>query len=182
MDFKYIERLAIKSKEGDEHSKELLSEEFKPLIINLANKYHIPGYDFNDLMGECYKSLFIALEKYQTDKHRFVAFATVSIQNSLKVLLRNSKRREEKLITSEHLDDSLEDEDNFEEGFCDKDFKNFVRKCFENLKDDEQEFVKFVYFQGKSVRAFAMRENIKYNQARLKNRMILQKLRVFLCT
>ncbi len=64
MDYKYIETLARKAKDGDVHSKEQLAEEFKPFIINLANKTFIHGYDFYDLQNECYHSLFKCLSLY----------------------------------------------------------------------------------------------------------------------
>ncbi|MGL4772433.1 MAG: sigma-70 family RNA polymerase sigma factor [Clostridium sp.] len=179
MDLKYIEKLVLRSKQGDEASKEKLSEEFTPFIKNLSSKYKIPGYDFYDLMGECYKNLFIALDNYQTDKHRFVGFATLSIQNALKTLLRNSKIREEKLTLSNDFGEIILDEPLIEDRVCDDDFRNFLNKCFNNLKKDEKEFVSFVYYENRSLRAFAMAKGIKYNQAKLKNRAILQKLRVF---
>lgn len=181
MNLKYIEHLVRKCKSGDNNSKETLAEQFKPLIINLSNKYKIPGYEFMDIVSECYKALFIALEKYEIEKHRFVGFATISIQNSLKTLLRNTKKRkhlegQEVLIITNGLEDTLKDEEDFEDIICDDDFKCFMKKCFDYLMPEERDFVKFVYFQNKSVRAFAIKNKIKYNQAACKNKTILRKL------
>ena len=38
MNYDYIENLVIKSKDGNEESKEKLANEFKPFIINLSKR------------------------------------------------------------------------------------------------------------------------------------------------
>lgn len=76
MNYDYIENLVIKSKDGDEESKEKLVNEFKPFIINLSKRTFIHGYDFEDIMNECYRILFKCVSYYKPNTQRFVAYAT----------------------------------------------------------------------------------------------------------
>lgn len=180
MNLKHIENIVNQCKSGNTTSKQQLAEEFKPLILNLSLKYKITGYDFQDLKNECFKTLFIALDKYDVEKHRFVAYATISIQNHLKVLLRNSKVRERKVNIYSPIDENLEDDNYFEETVCDNELKGFMKKCFKLLNKEEKELVNFVYFQNKSVRAFALKNELSYHYVRTKNKMILQKLKNYI--
>ena len=68
MNYDYIESLVIKSKDGDEESKEKLVNEFKPFIINLSKRTFIHGYEFQDIMNECYRILF----KWQLNEQKFM--------------------------------------------------------------------------------------------------------------
>ena len=97
MDFSYIETLVKKSKDGDSASKEELALQFKPFIINLSKKTFIDGYDKQDIMNECYRILFRCVDIYDTSRHRFVAYATNGIKNSINDLI-------EKNISRSHLE------------------------------------------------------------------------------
>ena len=80
MDYKTIEKLALESKKGNKKSKEKLIEEFKPFILNLSAKTHIDGYNIYDLQNECYAILLKCVNKYNPEKHRFVAYGTNAIK------------------------------------------------------------------------------------------------------
>lgn len=88
MNYNHIENLVRLSKAGDKYSKEELVKEFKPFIINISKKTFINGYEFEDIMNECYKSLFQCISLYRTENHRFVAYATNGIKNNINDLIR----------------------------------------------------------------------------------------------
>jgi DNA-directed RNA polymerase specialized sigma subunit len=88
MDFNEIEDLVADAKSQNQQSKERLVEEFKPFIINLSNKTFISGYDTKDIQNECYRILFKCVSVYKLEKHRFVAYATNGIKNSINDLIR----------------------------------------------------------------------------------------------
>lgn len=94
MNYKIIENLALESKEGNQKAKEKLLEEFKPFILILSAKTHIDGYNIYDIQNECYAILLKCVNKYNPEKHRFVAYGTIAIKNGLYTLIRNTKRRE----------------------------------------------------------------------------------------
>ncbi|MGG7177190.1 sigma factor [Clostridium paraputrificum] len=93
MDYKEIEKLVLKARAGDNKSTEKLIKEFQPFIFNLSSKSFIDGYDITDIQNECYKVLLNTIHCYDIKRHRFVAYATTSIRNSIYLLIRKSKRR-----------------------------------------------------------------------------------------
>ena len=90
MDYNYIENLVRLSKAGDKYSKEKLIEEFRPFIINISKKTFIHGYEFEDIVNECYIALFKCISLYKIEMHRFVAYATNGIKNNINDLIRKN--------------------------------------------------------------------------------------------
>ncbi len=90
MNYDYIEVLVKESKDGNEESKKKLMEQFKPYILNICKRTFIHGYDFQDIENECYRILFRCVEIYDLDKHRFVAYATNGIKNSINYLIKHN--------------------------------------------------------------------------------------------
>ena len=83
MNYDYIESLVRQSKDGDINSKEKLLEEFKPFIINISKRTFIYGYEFEDIINECYRILLKCISLYKIENHRFVAYATNGIKNNI---------------------------------------------------------------------------------------------------
>jgi RNA polymerase sigma factor (sigma-70 family) len=93
MDYKHIENLVLLCKANNGEAKETLVSEFNPLIINLCKKSFVSGYEFEDIRNECYKTLFNCIKLYEPEKHRFVAYASNAMKNSVNCLIRKSVRR-----------------------------------------------------------------------------------------
>ena len=89
MDYKYIESLVKLAKEKDIEAQEILVEEFKPIIYGLTKKVFAPGYEGEDLISESYRILFNCIAKYDTSKHRFVAYSINAIKITLNIYLGN---------------------------------------------------------------------------------------------
>lgn len=183
MDFDKIENLVLLSKQDNSKAKEELCAQFTPLIIKLSMKTYINGFDFEDLKSECYKTLFKCVLLYDPSKHRFVAYATNAIKNSINNLIRTSLRKSLgegcKALT---LDDNLEyvlsyDMDSVE----DRLFKNVFHKELKNeiakLSFDEQLLIEFLYFKKASLRIFATSRGLPYGKAFSIKRNMLKKLR-----
>lgn len=95
MDYNEIESLVQLAKANDKNAKEELMVKFTPLILNLSKRSFINSYEFADIKNECYHTLFKCVRFYDLDKHRFVAYATNAIKNSVNFLIRVSIRRNE---------------------------------------------------------------------------------------
>ena len=79
MNYDYIESLVIKSKDGNEEAKEKLVNEFKPFIINLSKRTFIHGYEFEDIMNECYRILFKCVSYYNSFSPLFLNCITIGV-------------------------------------------------------------------------------------------------------
>jgi RNA polymerase sigma factor (sigma-70 family) len=183
MDFKEIEYLVANAKTHDKSSKEKLAQEFKPFIINLSNKTFINGYDNQDIQNECYRILFKCISLYDLRKHRFVAYATNGIKNSINDLIRKSKNRSstegtEALTLSDNLEHTLPSTDSsLEEILCTKTDFELLRQAFDNLDQDEKELITFVYFKNNTLINYAYWKNMCYSTANRKKKMILNKMK-----
>ena len=186
MDYKYIEKLVKNSKDGDEISKEKLVKEFTPYILNLCSKTFIHGYEFSDLENECFKSLFKCVSPYKLENHRFVAYATNGIKNSIYDLIRKSQNRkkfdgnESLIITDEFQDNLICDSINIEDLICRKFYYNDIHNTIKNLSENEQEIIKFLFFSTnahkKTIKEFSALKNISYACALKRRKNALKKL------
>ena len=187
LDFLKIEELALLSKEGDMKAKEKLAEEFKPIILNLSKKAcAINGYEFEDVRNECFSSLFSCLKHYSPDKHRFVAYATISIKNSVGMLKRYSKRKDSTdsaaaLILTDNLENVLSSDNVFVEEEIIKRANNLkLKKAYEKLKGNEKDLINYVYVRNHTLRQYSVYRNLPYAKVVNRKKNTLKKLKLCL--
>ena len=184
MNFNEIENLVANAKLGDTKAKERLVSEFTPLIINLSKKSFINSYEFSDIKNECYKTLFKCVQLYDLDKHRFVAYATNAIKNSVNYLIRVSIRRAPaEGSTSLILDGSLENT-LFAETDCLEDIlqtaqnKIKLEKALLKLNSSDRELINYIYFKKYTLRKYATLKDIPYSTLVSKKNAIINKLKL----
>jgi len=171
MNFSKIENLVLLCKSGDTKSKEQLVEEFTPFILNLSKKSYVHGFEFEDLKNECYKTLFKCVQLYNADRHRFVAYATNAIKNSINYLIRSSARKDDRegprtLILSDNLEHVLSyNMDFIEDNICKKILDEKLKIAIESLSLDEQRLIEFVYYKKYSLKRYASYRGIPYSKA-----------------
>ncbi|WP_252231695.1 sigma-70 family RNA polymerase sigma factor [Clostridium sp. ZBS15] len=187
MDLKYVEMLAKKSKDGDNLSKEKLIEEFRPFIRNLSRKTFIHGYDKNDIENECYKNLFKCLNSYNLEKHRFVAYATNGIKNNLNDLIKKSKNRDNSegssaLTLTDNLEHTLSNNENLEEMLCNQCDLKMLKVAIENLTEEEQELIDFIFFKNNTVKLYSNLKDMCYSTAAKRKIVALKKIREIIYT
>ncbi|OOM78997.1 RNA polymerase factor sigma-70 [Clostridium puniceum] len=183
MNFNEIEALVASAKAENKLSKEKLAEEFKPFIINLSNKTFINGYDRQDIQNECYRILFKCVSIYNLEKHRFVAYATNGIKNSINDLITKSVNRSssegcEALILSDNLEHTLPSTAAaLDDLLCNKANSELLKQSFNNLTEDEKELIIFVYFKNNPLKTYAYWKNMCYSTATKKKKTILNKMK-----
>ena len=191
MNYDYIENLVIKSKNGHEESKEKLANEFKPFIINLSKKTFIHGYDFEDIMNECYRILFKCVSYYKPAAHRFVAYATNGIKNSINDLIEKNLSRNHlegsSTLVLENVQNTLESNTHPIDYNLLKEFDiSVLRNAIKKLTEDERELINFVFFKGNPVKKYAVLKHIPYSTAIYHKDFILDKIfmliNISLCT
>jgi len=182
MDYKNIENLVTEAKLGNKKAKEILAKEFTPFILNLSERTYIYSYEFSDIQNECYKALFKCIQTYSPERHRFVAYATNGIKNSINLLIRNSVRRASGDGPSAFiLDDKYEnilcsdlleiDEILFKEAY-----KTKLEASLKKLKPKELELIIYVYFKEYPLKKYARLKGINYSTAFSRKEAALDKL------
>jgi len=183
MDFNEIEALVANAKAENKLSKEKLAEEFKPFIINISNKTFINGYDKQDIQNECFRILFKCVSIYNLEKHRFVAYATNGIKNSINDLItksmnRSSSEGSEALILSDNLEHTIPSTaDTLDDLLCNKADSELLIQAFDNLTKEEKELIIFVYFKNNPLKTYAYWKNMCYSTATRKKKTILNKMK-----
>lgn len=186
MDLIKVEKLAVLAQNGDKLAKEDLANEFRPFILNLSKKTFLNGFEFEDIQNECYRSLFKALKMYNPERERFVAYATITIKNSINLLIRHSTRRnktDSKSVLT--LTDNLENvlsydlefvEDRIIQGMINSKLKTAI----DELDYEEHELVVYVYIKKCPLKQFAEYIGLPYHKVfKMKNR-VLKKLKKIL--
>jgi len=182
MNFKYIEELVTNCKNGDNLSKEKLTEEFRPLIFNISKRTFIDGYELHDINNECYKTLFKCVSLYDLEKHRFVAYATNAIKNNINDLVKRFKTRgatEVNNALSLHDDvekDFASQDISLEDLLCDECDYQDLRLAISNLNEEEKELIDFIFYKNNTVQTYAYYKNLCYSTANLKKKVTLKKI------
>lgn len=184
MDYKYIESLVKLAKEKNTEAQELLVEEFKPIIYGLTKKISASGYEREDLISESYRILFNCIEKYDSSKHRFVAYSINAIKNNFKYILRKSTRRGDyEGLISKDIALDLESIIPHEEGTYEKNESDIIddqilKHIFKDLAKDELELINLIVFEDYTVREYAKLKKLNYSMAVKKKKLALDKIKI----
>lgn len=183
MNYDHIENLALQAKCGDAKAKGLLAEEFTPFILNISKRSFINSYEFSDVKNECYRILFKCVNMYNPDKHRFVAYATNGIKNSVNHLIRRSVRRTssegpDAYIFGEGLENILFcDLEHVEDLVIREDYRTKLAFAMRKLEVHEQELLTYIYFRGYSLKSYSDFKGLPYSTVFSKKNRILKKLK-----
>jgi len=188
MDYNEIESLVALSKFGDKAAKEELMVKFTPLILNLSKKSFVNSYEFADIKNECYHTLFKCVSLYNMDRHRFVAYATNAIKNSVNFLIRVSIRRNDSegpcaFILDGKLEGTIcSDLEDFDSLMLNELYRNRLPAALKTLSANENELVKYVYFEKYSLKKYSLYKKIPYPTVISMKNEILYKLKKALNT
>lgn len=183
MDYVYIEGLVKKAKANDVLAKEALANEFTPLINNISRKTYIDGYDRDDVKNECFRILFKCVKLYKIEHHRFVAYATNGIKNSINDLIRRSKSKKplevyETITLSKDLEKLIPDDTiNLEEILLNNLERESIKSALLALTNEEKELIEFIFFKNYSMKNYAFLKKLCYSTVALKKRTTLDKLK-----
>jgi RNA polymerase sigma factor (sigma-70 family) len=186
MDCQYIEDLVLEAKQENIKAKETIANEFTPLILKLSKKSYINSYDFEDIKNECYKTLFKCLNLYKPDEHRFVAYATNAIKNSVNHLIRVSVRRNDAEGPGAYILDGKLDNmiyspiESIEDIVLKQVDKGKLKVAMKYLNAKEQELIAYIYFKGYSLKKYSELKGITYYEAASSKTRILDKLKAYL--
>lgn len=186
MDYDYIESLVLSSKAGDKTSKEKIINEFKPFILNFSKKLYIDRYDFQDIQNECYVILLHSIEKYNPETHRFVAYATNAIKNSMYAIVKKSiKKNNVQGLNTLTFDGDLstlniKDFSNVDDDLIYDCSSSELFDIINSLSTSEKELFVFNILRQNSLRSYAKWKKISPSTAGNKKLILREKLKKLL--
>lgn len=181
MNFNYIESLVTKAKNGDVSAKEIIFEEFRPMILNLSKRTFVHGYDFSDIEHECYATLLKCIKIYDLDKKRFVGYATMAIKNNINYLIKKSCKRSssegsEALILTDTLEHVLPSNNELVDvQVTDTILAESLYKYINKLPQQHKDILNFTIINNGSLKEYSKNNNINYpTTVNIKNRALNQ--------
>jgi RNA polymerase sporulation-specific sigma factor len=183
-----IEACVIRAKNGNKEELLKLLEQYKPFIIKTASGYSIKGFDMYDMIQIGYVTLINAVSKYRVGSNTFSTYAFNSIKNALRYTLRQNFKQSQDMSLNAPLDSSgefvtefmdlVESDEDLEEYIIKREELFELKKAVSRLPFDEIELIVMIYYTGLSLKKYAEKKGLSYQQAVRKRDRILRKLRV----
>lgn len=99
-----MEKLVERAKTKDSGATEEIIEKFKYLIFKEASKYHIPGYELEDLVQHGYLSVIKSIAMYKLGSNSFYGYCINAIKMNFKALLKGQIKHFREVPNNEMLD------------------------------------------------------------------------------
>lgn len=174
-----MEDVIKKAKSGDIEATEHIINKYKYLVLKKASEYHIPGYEYEDLVQHGYLSIIKAIHMYKLGSSSYNGYFINTINTNFAALLKGSIKHfreipDENIINhNKTYDFTIEDEViAYEE----------VKKlyvAFDKLEPIEKEILNKHYINEESFKEIACSSNCSYNKITyLKSRAISKLKRI----
>lgn len=179
-----IDKIVDMAKNGDKKAVEEIINRFKPLIIKYSKRTFISGYDENDFKQIGYLTILKAIKKYDSRiSKNFEAYVCLALRNNYYYEIRQRCRNNFEISLNKpiaegvELGDELLSVENIEENFMHSDNINKVLNIVKYLPPDEKEFIEYIYFKDRSLKAYSYTKNIGYNTCAKRKERIIKKIR-----
>lgn len=177
-----METLVGNAKAKDQFAMQEIIEKFNNLIFKESARYHIPGYNTEDLIQHGYLSVIKAVAMYKLGSNTFNAYCINSIKMNYKALLKGQIKHFREVPNSDMLDFNLSDNYEFtleDEVIAYEEVKKLYASL-ETLEPFERTILERFYIQGHSLGEIACdSEKSYYYFARIKKKA-LKKLKVLM--
>jgi len=183
----FMKELLIKAKQGDKVSMEKLLNKFEPLIKKSSKQYYISGYEQTDIKQLAYMATLRAIRRFDMERsNSFPLYVKRAVQNSI---YKELKKSEEKIIypkgnreskESSELKNIEDKEIDIEDEIIKKERRERLVNLINKMSNEEKEFIKEIFIEGKSLKKYSEEKNIKYYQAVYLKKKILQKVYLLL--
>ncbi|MBU3091648.1 sigma-70 family RNA polymerase sigma factor [Clostridium sp. CF011] len=177
-----MEKLVEKAKNKESGATEAIIEKFKYLIFKESSRYHIPGYELEDLVQHGYLSVIKAIDMYKLGSNSFNGYCINSIRMNFKALLKGQIKHFREVPNNEMLD--FDTAGNYEFTLEDEvigyDEVKKLYAALETLEPLERKMLERYYILGDSIGEIACDSDKSYHQfARIKKKA-LQKLKALM--
>jgi RNA polymerase sigma factor (sigma-70 family) len=177
-----MEKLIQMAKTKECGATEQIIDKFKYLIFKESARYHVPGYNTEDLIQHGYLSVIKAIAMYKLGSNSFNGYCVNAIRMNYRALLKGQIKHFREVPNSDMLD--LDRSGNYEFTLEDEvmayDEAKKLYVAIATLEPLDRELIKNYYFLEKSLGEIACDGDKSYHQvARLKNKA-LKKLKLLM--
>ena len=177
-----MEKLVERAKTKENGAAEEIIEKFKYLIFKEASRYHVPGFELEDLVQHGYLSVLKAIAMYKLGSNSFNGYCINAIRMNFKALLKGQIKHFREVPNNEMLDfDTFGDyEFTLEDEVIAYDEVKKLYVALDKLDPLERDILERYYVLDQSLGEIACDSDKSYHQfARIK-RKALEKLRALI--
>lgn len=177
-----MEKLVEKAKNKESGATQAITEKFKYLIFKEASRYHIPGYDTEDLIQHGYLSVIKAIALYKLGSNSFNGYCINAIRMNFKALLKGEIKHFREVPNSNMIDFDAEEHYEFtlEDEVIAYDEVRNLYVALNTLEPFERYILERFYIMGHSLTEIAATSDKSYHQyARIKKKA-LEKLKAIM--
>ena len=177
-----MEKLVEKAKTKEGTAIEEIIEKFKFLVFKEASRYHVPGYELEDLVQHGYLSIIKAITMYKLGSNSFYGYCINSIRMNFRALLKGEIKHFREVSSSEMVDfDAVEDyKFTLEDEVIAYDEVKKLHVALDKLEPLEREIVERYYVLDQSLGEIACDRDKSYHQLVRIKKKALEKLRLLL--
>ncbi|MGH4122218.1 MAG: sigma-70 family RNA polymerase sigma factor [Clostridium sp.] len=177
-----MEKLVEKAKTKEGGATEAIIDKFKYLIFKEASRYHVPGFELEDLVQHGYLSVIKAISMYKLGSNSFNGYCINAIRLNFKALLKGQIKHFREVPNNEMLDFDTSGDYEFtlEDEVIAYDEVKKLYVALDSLDPLEREILEKYYIMDQSLGEIACHSDKSYHQfARIK-RKALEKLRALM--
>ncbi|MGH4121379.1 MAG: sigma-70 family RNA polymerase sigma factor [Clostridium sp.] len=177
-----MEELVRKAKTGDEEAVGEVINKYKYLILKEASKYHIPSYEFEDLVQQGYLSVIKAISMYKLGSNSFSGYCINSIKTNFKALLKGKVKHYREVPNAEPISINTATEYSFtlEDEVIAYDEVKRLYAALEKLDPVERDVVERFYLLSDSLSEIACDGDNSYSHYRMIKDKALKKLKKYI--
>ncbi|MGH4138235.1 sigma-70 family RNA polymerase sigma factor [Clostridium sp.] len=174
-----MEKLVERAKGKEERATEEIIEKFNYLIYKEASRYHIPGFDVQDLIQHGYLSVIKAIAMYKLGSNSFNGYCINSIRMNFKALLKGQIKHFREVPNNDMLE--IDTAGNYEFTLEDEviayDEVEKLYVALDKLDPEERDILERYYVLEQPLGEIACDMNKGYHQFARMKRKALEKLR-----
>lgn len=177
-----LESLVEKAKNGDTIALMDIIGRYKFLILRLAGSYHMPSYEFDDLVQQGYLSVIKAVNMYKLGSNTFDGYCINSIRTNFKALLKGKIKHYREVPNEEPIKSNVAPEYSFtlEDQVIAYDEVKRLYAALEKLDPVERNVIERFYLEMDALKEIACDgEHTYYYYVNIKNRA-LKKLKKYI--
>jgi RNA polymerase sporulation-specific sigma factor len=177
-----MEKLVEKAKTKEGAAIEEIIEKFKFLVFKEASRYHVPGYEVEDLVQHGYLSIIKAIAMYKLGSNSFNGYCINAIRMNFRALLKGEIKHFREVSNNEMLDfDTVEDyQFTLEDEVIAYDEVKKLYVALDKLEPLEREIVERYYVLDQSLGEIACDRDKSYHQFVRIKKKALEKLRALM--
>jgi RNA polymerase sigma factor (sigma-70 family) len=174
-----MEKLIEKAKTKESGATEEIIEKFKYLIFKEASRYHIPGYELEDLVQHGYLSVIKSISMYKLGSNSFYGYCINAIKMNFKALLKGQIKHFREVPNNEMLDFDTAGDYEFtleDEVIAHEEVKKLYA-ALDKLEPLEREIIEKYYILDQPLGEIACDSDKSYYQFARVKKKALQKLK-----